>query len=94
MYKYIYKGHDRVSVHIGSNEDVDEGVSNEVPKKIDEIKIFQDARWVSPLEAMWRIYEFNLNEMQYPSVTSLELHLLNRQLVTYWKNKNLSKLFI
>ena len=41
MYKYIYKGHDRVSVHIGSNEDVDEGVSNEVPKKIDEIKIFQ-----------------------------------------------------
>jgi len=35
---------DRVSVYICSKEDVDEGVSNEVPKTIDEIKIFQDAR--------------------------------------------------
>ncbi|XP_073273312.1 uncharacterized protein [Primulina huaijiensis] len=30
---------------------------------VDEIKEFQDARWVSAQESMWRIYEFDLNEM-------------------------------
>ncbi|KAH7546258.1 hypothetical protein FEM48_Zijuj01G0181200 [Ziziphus jujuba var. spinosa] len=54
LYKYIYKGHDKVAMNIKSfknNED------------IDEIHSFQSARWISPPEAMWRIYGFSLNEM-------------------------------
>jgi len=43
LYKYIYKGHDKCAVHIESNDG---------EKVIDEIKSFQDARWVSPPEAM------------------------------------------
>ncbi|XP_059629827.1 uncharacterized protein LOC132272750 [Cornus florida] len=79
LYKYIYKGHDRVAIHISN---VDGG------NFVDEIKEYQDARWVSPQEAMWRLYEFNLNEM-YPSVTNLQLHLPNKHIFWYWENKNL-----
>ena len=64
LYKYIYKGHDRCAVYVQSDDG--ENV-------IDEIQTFQDARWVSPPEALWRIYEFNLTEMQ-PAI-NLQLHL-------------------
>nr|XP_016462367.1 PREDICTED: uncharacterized protein LOC107785554 [Nicotiana tabacum] len=65
LYKYIYKGHDRCVVYIesGDGETI-----------IHEIQSFQDARWVSPPEALWRIYEFHISEMQYP-VINLQLHL-------------------
>ncbi|XP_027155467.1 uncharacterized protein LOC113755757, partial [Coffea eugenioides] len=49
LYKYIFKGHDLVSFKIvtgGSSDDVD------------EIKEFQQGRWISPPEAFWRIFEF------------------------------------
>ncbi|XP_015160729.1 uncharacterized protein [Solanum tuberosum] len=65
LYKYIYKGHDRCAVYVQSDDG--ENV-------IDEIQTFQDVRWVSPPEALWRIYEFNLTEMQ-PAVINLQLHL-------------------
>uniref|UniRef100_A0A1S4BAU6 Helitron helicase-like domain-containing protein n=1 Tax=Nicotiana tabacum TaxID=4097 RepID=A0A1S4BAU6_TOBAC len=57
-------------------------------KVVDEIQNFQDARWVSPPEALWRIYEFNLSEMQ-PPVINLQLHLPDRQTVCYWSKQNL-----
>ncbi|XP_012837726.1 PREDICTED: uncharacterized protein LOC105958267 [Erythranthe guttata] len=82
LYKYIYKGHDRVAVHISHNDE---------EMVIDEIKQFQDARWVSAQEAMWRIFEFNLNEI-YPAVINLPLHLPNQQSVTYWTNQNLENI--
>ncbi|XP_059629828.1 uncharacterized protein LOC132272751 [Cornus florida] len=47
LYKYIYKGHNRATVYL-SNIDGDD--------IIDEIKDYQEARWVSPHEAMWRIF--------------------------------------
>jgi hypothetical protein len=36
---------------------------------IDEIKQYMDARWVTPPEALWRIYGFNISDMS-PSVLS------------------------
>ncbi|KAG5588792.1 hypothetical protein H5410_049226 [Solanum commersonii] len=77
--EYIYKGHDRCAVYVQSDDG--ENV-------IDEIQAFQDARWVSPPEALWRIYEFNLTEMQ-PAVINLQLHLPGKYSVFYWKNQNL-----
>ncbi|XP_050233165.1 uncharacterized protein LOC126681661 [Mercurialis annua] len=79
LYKYIYKGHDRVAVNIAHDEDANQ---------IDEIKQFQDARWVSAQEAMWRIYEFELNQM-HPAVINLQLHLPNKQSVAFWKGQDL-----
>ena len=73
LYKYMYKGHDKVVVYIDDTEG---------EKSIDEIRQFQNARWVSAQEAMWRIFEFNLNEM-YPAVINLQLHLPNQHSVYY-----------
>ncbi|KAL5564428.1 hypothetical protein UlMin_027592 [Ulmus minor] len=82
LYKYIYKGHDRITFHINSN-------NNE--KDIDEIQNFQSARWISPPEAIWRIYSFILNE-KHPFVYTLQSHLENQQLITFKKTYKLNKI--
>ncbi|GER39179.1 DNA helicase homolog [Striga asiatica] len=82
LYKYIYKGHDRVAVGISHDNN---------DKSVDEIKQFQDARWVSAQEAAWRIFEFNLNEI-CPAVINLPLHLPNQHCISYWKYQNLEKI--
>lgn len=74
-FKYVYKGHDKQVVHIDSDG---EQVVNEINK-------YQDARYVSPPEAMWRIYGFPLSQI-YPHVMSLQLHLPNKQLVRFREN--------
>lgn len=61
LYKYVYKGHDRISFVVNPNDQIFD---------FDEIQKFQSARWISPPEAMWRIYGFILCEI-YPSVISL-----------------------
>ncbi|XP_077222124.1 uncharacterized protein LOC143855967 [Tasmannia lanceolata] len=66
-------------------------IQNEVKITVDEIHAFQNARWVSPPEALWRIYGFDLCKI-YPSVTNLQLHLPNQQFVTYWNNQKLAQL--
>ena len=82
LYKYIYKGHDRATSSIGKDDD-------EI-KIVNEIH-FQDARWVSALEALWRFFYFGLNVM-HPAVINLQLYLPNQRLVSYWKNQNLWQL--
>ncbi|KAL9232898.1 hypothetical protein vseg_007960 [Gypsophila vaccaria] len=69
MYKYVYKGHDRISFSVCGP---DQGGA------VDEIDQYQSGRWVSPCEAAWRIYGFDLFEM-YPSVMPLPIHLPNMQ---------------
>ena len=84
LYKYIYKGHDRVAIYIAfpNRENV-----------MDEIQQFQDARWVSAQELIWRIFEFNLNEI-YSPIINLQLHLSNKQLVCYWETHNLQQVIL
>ncbi|XP_042968932.1 uncharacterized protein LOC122301587 [Carya illinoinensis] len=79
LYKYIYKGHDRVAFNL---------VSKQTNQQIDEIQQFQSARWIAPPEATWRIYGFIVNEM-YPSVYSLHLHLEDKHQVTFRANEDL-----
>ena len=79
LYKYIYKGYDRVTSHI---------VGDENYYDVDEIEQFQTGRWISPPEAAWRIYKFSLNEI-YPSVRSLQLHLEEKQVVAFKKQDDL-----
>ena len=81
LYKYVYKGHDRIRFFVNPNNQISD---------FDEIEKFQSARWISPPEAMWRIYGFILCEI-YPSVISLQLHLENNQFITYKKSDDLTK---
>ena len=61
-----------MAVREADKEDSDEN--------IEEIKQHIDARWVTPPEALWRIYGFDLNERS-PSVLSLQLHLPDMHMV-------------
>ncbi|PKA47983.1 hypothetical protein AXF42_Ash016330 [Apostasia shenzhenica] len=83
LYKYIYKGHDKIAFNL---------VDTEKPELfVDEIKQFQTGRWISPPEAMWRIYAFILNEMQ-PSVTTLQVHLPHKHAITFQESQDLQKI--
>nr|XP_051194446.1 uncharacterized protein LOC127307725 isoform X1 [Lolium perenne] len=81
LFKYIYKGHDRASVSL------DEADSN---GNIDEIKQYRDARWITPPEALWRIYSFNLSEI-FPSVRQLQLHLPDMHMVSFNAREDLNE---
>ncbi|PWZ40047.1 ATP-dependent DNA helicase PIF1 [Zea mays] len=74
LFKYIYKGHDRASVVMRDASKADDDV--------DEIKQYRDARWVTPPEALWRIYGFELSQNS-PPVMQLQLHLLNMHMVAF-----------
>ncbi|XP_027083756.2 uncharacterized protein [Coffea arabica] len=79
LYKYIFKGHDLISFNL---------LDQESSGTIDEINSFLQARWVSPSEALWRIYEFRLTEMN-PTVYTLQVHFLNQQFVSFDKSSDL-----
>ncbi|KAI3496584.1 hypothetical protein L1887_38949 [Cichorium endivia] len=79
-FKYVYKGHDKQVVHI--DPDGAEPIVN-------EIKRFQDARYVSAPEAIWRIFSFALSQI-HPFVMSLHLHLPNQHMVRFSDNDTMS----
>ncbi|PKA51251.1 ATP-dependent DNA helicase PIF1 [Apostasia shenzhenica] len=83
LYKYIYKGHDKIAFNVS------EPKNSEL--MIDEIAQFQAGRWISPPEALWRIYTFTLNEMNLP-VATLQVHLPYRHCVTFQENQDLQKI--
>ncbi|PWZ13684.1 ATP-dependent DNA helicase PIF1 [Zea mays] len=74
LFKYIYKGHDRASVVIRYASKADDDV--------DEIKQYRDARWVTPPEASWRIYGFELSQISPPMI-QLQLHPPNMHMVAF-----------
>ncbi|XP_074267323.1 uncharacterized protein LOC141590651 [Silene latifolia] len=65
LYKYVYKGHDKISFNVAAEGEV---------KVVDEIEQYQSGRWVSPVAAIWRIYGFDLFEI-HPPVMLLLVHL-------------------
>ncbi|KAG5562040.1 hypothetical protein RHGRI_004922 [Rhododendron griersonianum] len=77
LYKNIFKGHDKIIYHL---------VTKDQAEGIDEIKQFQDARWISSVEAMWKICRFPLYEMR-PAVISLLLHLEGCQMINFKKRR-------
>ncbi|CAH1413426.1 unnamed protein product [Lactuca virosa] len=73
LFKYVYKGHDKQVIHIDKDQE------NVV---INEIRKFQDAHYVSPPEALWRVFSFPLSKI-HPCVLALQIHLPNQQLVRF-----------
>lgn len=81
MFKYIYKGHDRTSFACKQDIINDGGIIN-------EIRQYRDARYVSPPEAIYRIFCFKLFGVS-PSVLQLQLHLPNMHTVAFKACENL-----
>nr|XP_051196713.1 uncharacterized protein LOC127310053 [Lolium perenne] len=57
---------------------------------IDEIKQYRDARWVTPPEALWRIYGFELSKNS-PPVMQLQLHLENMHMVSFKEGQDIQR---
>jgi ATP-dependent DNA helicase PIF1 len=74
LFKYIYKGHDHASMAVTD--------ANKADGDVDEIKQYRDARWVTPPEALWRIFSFDLSQNS-PPVMQLQLHLENMHMVSF-----------
>ncbi len=68
--KYINKGSDAAIFSLQNRRD------------LDEIKVFQDARYISSSEAFWRIFTFDVHK-RYPSVMNLHVHLENAHTITF-----------
>ncbi|KAI5432184.1 hypothetical protein KIW84_036071 [Lathyrus oleraceus] len=77
LYKYVYKGPDRVAmeVHKGSY--------------MDEVQQYVDARWICAPEALWKIFQFTLYRL-YPSVERLQIHLPNRHQVRFYDHQQIA----
>ncbi len=78
LYKYVYKGHDRAQVDVGSMDAAaPDGAAPAQPRMQDEIKIYQDGRYVSASKASHHLYGFDLHK-EHPNVVRLAVHLKGR----------------
>ncbi|KAI5402735.1 hypothetical protein KIW84_050366 [Lathyrus oleraceus] len=77
LYKYVYKGPDRVAmeVHKGSY--------------MNEVQQYVDARWICAPEALWKIFRFTFYRL-YPSVERLHIHLPNRHQVRFYDHQQIA----
>jgi len=72
LFKYVNKGPDRAIIQISSNS----AESTNTPI-VDEIKNYYDCRYLSPCEAVWRIFGFDIYH-RWPLVQRLTFHLLRQ----------------
>jgi hypothetical protein len=88
LYKYVYKGHDRVMYGVKGNEQLDMN-PNQIrvrgPAR-DEIKEFVEARYCSTSEACWRTFEFPMGKL-YPRVERLPIHKEDENNVLFTANE-------
>ena len=74
LYKYIFKGYDAALLTF-----VDDADGHQIVN-MDEIKAFQEARFVSPPEACYRHFDFPMHNISH-DVIRLPVHLPNEQLL-------------
>ncbi|XP_058735847.1 uncharacterized protein LOC131623246 [Vicia villosa] len=72
LFKYIHKGFDRITATVSRND----------KEPVDEIKQYLDCRYVSPSEASWRIYSYNIHGRK-PAVERMFYHLIGEKAIYY-----------
>jgi hypothetical protein len=76
LFKYIQKGPDLASLEINNR---------------DEIKRYTEGRYISPSEAVHRIFQFDIHD-QVPNVVRLQVHLPGRHMVTFNPDEDIDAL--
>ncbi|XP_031131886.1 uncharacterized protein LOC116033274 [Ipomoea triloba] len=77
LFKYVNKGNDRVTAQFYKSTE-----SEEHGAVIDEINMYYDCRYISPCEAAWRLFSFDI-QFRNPSVERLSFHLPNEQSIVF-----------
>ncbi|KAH9558543.1 hypothetical protein CY35_06G014300 [Sphagnum magellanicum] len=88
LYKYVYKGHDHAEVDVAAPD----GAAPAQSLMRDEIKIYQDSRYVSASEASHRLYGFDLHK-EHPNVIRLAMHLKGRQTILFQEGTDVAAVF-
>lgn len=92
MLKYMTKGPDRATIAIEKIEDnrtdCDDNNKNDGKSNKSEVDDYIACRYVSSIEACWRIFEFPIH-YQKPVVMKLTFHLENQQHVCFKENETL-----
>ncbi|XP_012833846.1 PREDICTED: uncharacterized protein LOC105954712 [Erythranthe guttata] len=83
LFKYVNKGHGRVTAAFYETRNTDGGAEIR-----DEIKMYYDCRYLSACEAMWRLFNFDIHYRD-PSVIRLSFHLPDHQLIVFNENQSL-----
>ena len=78
LFKYVYKGHDCANIERSEQD----------PQTHDEIKSYQDHRYVSPPEAMARIYEYPVADKSH-TIVRLDVHLEHGHNVTFGEGEDI-----
>ena len=97
LFKYIMKGSDKTMIGLSnnnslvSNDNLMENTNNDTNDICyDEINQYLSTRYLCPPEAMYRLYEYKLNEMSH-CIYRLAVHLENEQQV-YFNEENIASL--
>ncbi len=94
LYKYVYKGSDKVTYSLEAPDKNPQTNSTEASSNLkvnDEIKNYVDARYVSASEACWRTFNYNTNH-QSPHTIRLPVHLEDEQNLYFNEKDDLSKI--
>ncbi|XP_052111545.1 LOW QUALITY PROTEIN: uncharacterized protein LOC127742858 [Arachis duranensis] len=83
VYRHVNKGHDCVTASFYRSVTADAELD-----EYDEVSMYYDCRYISPCEAAWRIFGFNIHYRD-PSVVRLGFHLPDEQNVIFKDHENL-----
>ncbi|KAK4562376.1 hypothetical protein RGQ29_005026 [Quercus rubra] len=82
LFKYITKGPDRATLILEENLHVDSSTELQHMTDTDEVKTYLNCRYVSAIEACWRIFEFAIHHRE-PAVQRLSFHNEDEQPVLF-----------
>ncbi len=95
LYKYIYKGHDRVTMKLQKSNQFNQYTNPRKQRKkkktnqkvinLDEVDRYRNGRWVGSCEAAWRLLKFKLHQSK-PSVQALAVHTKDHQSIRFSEN--------
>ena len=97
LFKYVYKGSDKVTFSLDNPTEPTPNIPSEIDqnitanKNLDEIKKYLDARYVSASEACWRIFQYDTNK-QNPHTIRLPVHLEGQQNILFDDDGNLNEI--
>ncbi|XP_057444727.1 uncharacterized protein LOC130736971 [Lotus japonicus] len=85
LFKYVHKGVDRVTMSMSAGKN-----NHDQKAEVDEIKQYFDCRYLSPCEAAWRIFKFEIHH-KWPHVQKLTYHLPRKQVVLFKENQSIEE---
>nr|GEV52723.1 helicase [Tanacetum cinerariifolium] len=81
LFNYLNKGPDRATIVIEENVKNGTTMATEKVMEVDEIKNYLNCRFLSPCEAVWRLFSFDIH-YSYPTIMHLSFQFPNQNTIT------------